>query len=109
MNPENDLNAFASISMGACFMNDAGVNYLYLPGLRIHSAGQILILDALLCPSEHSGYTTRLFLSEPIPNKCNNWSVHTILSRTWHTWSWNNVPANLKLLQILSAHLRALK
>ncbi len=109
MNEAKDLDAFASISIGARFMNDAGIEYVYLPQLKIHSAGQVCTLNALLCPAQHGGYTTRLFLSEPIPNKGNNWSVHTILSRTWHTWSWNNVPANLKLVQILSAHLRALK
>ena len=90
-------------------MSDAGITYVYLPNLNITTDGQTRSLDALLCPVQHGGYTTRLFLAEPIPNKGQNWTIHVILSRTWHTWSWNNVPANLELLQILSAHLRALR
>lgn len=29
----------------------------------------------------------------PIPRRGQNWTTHNILSRSWHTWSWNNVPA----------------
>ena len=66
-------------------------------------------VEALLCPQQHGGYATRLFLSSPVPGKGANWSVHQILGKTWHTWSWNGVPATLRPLQILLGHLDALK
>ena len=87
-------------------MPEGGINYIYLPSLKVSESE---VVDALLCPQQHSGYTTRLFLSRPIPGKGANWSVHTILSRTWHTWSWNNVPANQRLAEILAQHLVALR
>jgi hypothetical protein len=89
--------------------------FLYLPKLKIPVGESIKVVDALLCPSEHSGYTTRLFLSEPISErptisgKAANWTVHSILARTWHSWSWQGVSADLPLVQMLLAHTRALK
>lgn len=94
---------------GARAMPDAGIEYIFLPNLKVMVGQDERILDALLCPVQHGGYTTRLFLSGPIPQRGQNWTTHNILSRSWHTWSWNNVPASLSLMQILSAHLRALR
>jgi len=36
-----------------------------------------------------------------------NWTCHQIFGRSWYTWSWNNVPANLRPAEILAGHLRA--
>jgi hypothetical protein len=66
-------------------------------------------VEALLCIQQHGGYTTRLFLSQIVPDKGANWSTHQIFGRTWHTWSWNNVPANIRPAQILRCHLDAFK
>ncbi len=108
MTEETRLIEFSSVCTDACFMTEAGIAYIYLPNLSITINNQTHILDALLCPAQHGGYTTRLFLAEPFSNRCQNWTVHVILGRRWHTWSWNNVPGNLAPLQILSAHLKAL-
>jgi len=88
-------------------LGESGITYIFLPCLKHPCASGTL--DGLLCPQQHGGYTTRLFLSVIIPGKGNNWSTHTILSRTWHTWSWNNVPADQRPAEILAQHLRALR
>lgn len=88
-------------------MQEGGVCYILLPALK-HPLGQGEI-DALLCPQQHSGYATRLFLSAPISGRGNNWSVHNILGCAWHTWSWNHVSPNQRLAEILAQHLRALR
>jgi hypothetical protein len=88
-------------------MAEGGLEYILLPKLKVPGANAGI--DALLCPQGHSGYTTRLFLSSVIGGKGQNWSVHTILSRTWHTCSWNNVPASQRLAEILVQHLRAFR
>jgi len=106
---ENQMSPLISLCPEAVVMADAGTNYIYLPKLKIRSAQTVLRIDALLCPVKHGGYMTRLFLSEKIPGRGNNWSTHSILGRTWHTWSWNNVPESLSPTQILSAHMRALQ
>jgi hypothetical protein len=55
------------------------------------------------------GYTTRLFLSSPFVHKGQNWTVHRILDKTWHTFSYNNVPPDLRLIEILANHLKVLQ
>jgi hypothetical protein len=88
-------------------MNEAGVRYLYLK-VTVHGVGE---LEGLLRPqaAASDSYTTRLFLSQPVPGKGENWTTHRILDRTWHTWSWNNVHASGRLAEILANHLRALR
>lgn len=86
---------------------EAGIKYIHLPALKL--PGNLGVMEALLCPQQHGGYTTRLFLTSAIPSKGANWTSHTILGRTWYTWSWNNVPANMRPVEILLEHLRALR
>jgi hypothetical protein len=105
--PADEMDDLKRMCPGAQEMPEGGIEYVFLPGLKHPCAPGAL--DALLCPQQHSNYPTRLFLSAVIPGKGNNWSTHTILSRTWHTWSWNNVPANQRLAEILAQHLRALR
>jgi hypothetical protein len=105
--PSDEIEELQFICPSAREMSEGGVDYVFLPGLKVPGSGRAL--DALLCPQQHSGYTTRLFLSEVIPGKGQNWRSHTILSRVWHSWSWNNVPANQRAAEILAQHLRALR
>ena len=65
--------------------------------------------EALLCPQERDGYLTRLFLAQAVTNRGGNWTVHRILDRNWHTWSWQGIAANQRLAQILRGHLRGLQ
>lgn len=90
-------------------MSEGGTSYLFLPGIKVTTGGSIRVLDGLLCPGQHGGYVTRLFLSQPITERGANWTQWQILGRTWHTWSWNNVPASLPLIQMILEHLRALR
>jgi hypothetical protein len=103
------LMELGTLAPGARVMPDGGIDYIFLPNLKVPIGQEERVLDALLCPVQHGGYSTRLFLAEPMPQRGQNWTIHNILSRPWHTWSWNNVPANLSPLQILSAHLGALR
>lgn len=103
----DELKELQFICPGAREMCEGGADYVFLPALKI--PGSAKALDALLCPHQHGGYTTRLFLSEVIPGKGQNWSCHTILSRVWHSWSWNNVPASQRAAEILAQHLRAIR
>lgn len=105
MDPLDEIRAF---SPGARYLEEGGLRYIDLPQLAVLSGGVTKTVDGLLCLDKHGGYTTRLFLSEPFPGKGNNWAPHVIFGKRWHTWSWNNVPANLRPAQILADHLRGL-
>jgi len=103
------LEALSAVSPGARPLVEAGIDYVYLPGLRVVTGDTERVMDALLCPMQHGGYVTRLFLADPISGRGANWSEHHICGRTWHTWSWQGVPATMTLVQILTAHLKALR
>lgn len=103
------LGEVKSLVPGAAVMPDGNIDYIFLPNLKLLVAGVQQVLDGLLCPVQHGGYTTRLFLSQRFSQCGQNWTNHNILGREWHTWSWNQVPPNLPLVQILLAHARGLR
>jgi len=109
------LCTLTNVCPGARLMTECGQEFVFLPDLSVTVGKAAMKLDALLCPSGHSGYATRLFLSEPITDRptirgqAANWSTHVVLGRTWHTWSWRDVSPGLPLLQILLGHLAALR
>ena len=90
-------------------LTEGGRVYLFLPRLRLPAGCVPGEVQGLLCIQEHSGYATRLFLSQPVPGRGANWSVHHIVARAWHSWSWNNVSAQLRPAQMLAEHVRALR
>jgi len=103
------LDEIREICPSAEAMNEAGLEYIFLPGLRLPPDRKPEICDALLCLSAREGYLTRLFLSFQYPERGNNWNQFRILDRTWHSWSWNHVVASERPAQILAQHLRALR
>lgn len=109
MSHPGDLAPLLAICEQPTVMVEGGTSYVFLPSTKVVAAGHEQVLDLLLCPGPHSGYTTRLFLSAPIPSRGANWTQWQIFGRTWHTWSWQNVPANLPLIQMVLEHLRILR
>jgi hypothetical protein len=92
---------------GASLKIEAGQNFVDLPGLKIPVGQEVVTRDALLTLHGHSGYVSRLFLSQPIQSpRAVNWTVHTVLGRTWHTPSWNHVPPG-RAVEMLLQHLKA--
>lgn len=105
-----DLEGLQHICEGPLVLTESGTVYVSLPRLRLPCGCEPAVADALLRPgSGPDGYTSRLFLSAPYPLKGQNWTTHHILGRTWHAFSYNGVPADLHLIEILSNHLRVLQ
>lgn len=105
-----DLADVQSLCPKAHVLVEGSVSYIHLPSLKLQVGSESRVLDALLRPSAGpDGYTSRLFLSEPFPTKGQNWTTHRILEKTWHAFSFNNVPAELRLIEILANHLAVLK
>lgn len=109
------LTTLKNIYPGAKVFDDGGNSYVFLPLLTLKVGDVRHEIDGLLCPSVHGGYETRLFLAEPIAERQiirgqpANWTEHSILGRTWHSWSWQGVSSTLPLPQMLLAHMSALR
>jgi len=100
------LEEMRAISPDPTVKEAGGLTYIHLPRI---TAPNGTVMGALLCLQGRDGYLTRLFLSEPVPGKGNNWTAHQILDKTWHTWSWNHVEANQRPMEIFAAHMKALR
>jgi len=101
-----------TIAPGARRVEEAGLHYIFLPGLHMPKGCTPEVVDCLLCLDPRDGYPTRLFLATQVnaPGKALNWNppVH-ILATNWVAFSWNNVPATQHPVQVLLCHLDALK
>ncbi|HEX7935787.1 MAG TPA: hypothetical protein VF573_22345 [Paraburkholderia sp.] len=95
---------------------DGTKEFVMLPALHIEVGEREYVLDALLLPTGGpGGYPTRLYLTQQIAerhmirDKAANWTCEIIAGKTWYTWSWTGVPPDLPLMDMLLAHLRALR
>jgi hypothetical protein len=104
-----ELEELRAVCPGASPLTDGPLELVYLPNLKVASNGKEVESSALLCLSEHQGYSTRLYLTQPFPNKAQNWTIHIIAGRSWHSWSWQGVPRTHSPVQILAQHLKALR
>jgi hypothetical protein len=102
---ETDIGPLRAVHPDAELMTEAGQEFVHLPRLLIESGGTTYAREAVLSLRAHSGYTSRLLLSEPIPGRGQNWTVQNVLGRNWHTPSWNNIGSGLPLDMLLQ-HLR---
>lgn len=91
---------------------EGGYTFFLIPSLQLPDGCKPKIVDALLCPMPRDGYPSRLFFSEaiktPTPRNWNTQNVR-ILERNWWAFSWKLGHSDLRLIQIISAHLRGLR
>lgn len=89
---------------------EAGITYFLIPSLQLPDGCVPLTVDALLCPVPRDGYNGRLFFAEQVQTKtARNWNGHfRICERNWRAFSWT-VPANLRLAQIVTLILSAMR
>jgi hypothetical protein len=94
---------------------DGARDFVSLPSLHVAVGERVYVLDALLSPKNGPGYPTRLYLSQQIAERQTigtmpaNWTCEVIGGHTWYTWSWKDVPQSLPLLEMLRAHMSALR
>ena len=91
----------------ACVMHEAGLTYIHFSTLKLPEGSVPPFMEALLCLQNRDGYTTRLFFEAVVQGKGQNWTVHNIFGKGWHTCSWNNVVYNNRPVEVLIQHLRA--
>ena len=93
----------------AMVKQESGLTFIHLPVLKLPDGIIPAACEGLLCLQPRDGYPTRLFLSIPVTGKGQNWTVHNIFDRPWHTCSWNCVEFKDRPTDVLAQHLRAFK
>lgn len=90
-------------------IEEAGYTYVYIRGLKMPPGCTPGQTDVLLCPSAHSGYTSRLFFKDQIQTpKSINWNGQVfVLGQQWYAFSFNNVQS-IPLTQMVINHLRGM-
>ena len=89
----------------ASLLTEGGYELISLPKLKIVTGGVETVYEALLCPRQHSGYDTRLFLDKQVNGRGQNWKTFVILGKTWWACSLQGIKADQSYLNILLAHL----
>lgn len=90
---------------------EGGVPFYLLPDLSLPLGCTPEKVDALLCPTPRDGYPSRLFFAQRIISPASrNWNgAARILERNWFAFSWKVEVPNLRLAQLVLAHLKALR
>lgn len=109
MNAQGEFERIKAVYEDASALEQGGKMFVHLPGLVIATKSGSITRDALLCPYEHSGYRTRLFLDRIVPGGLANWTEHSLFTRKWVTWSWNYIVAEQAWTSILANHLAAFR
>src|SRR5207253_6789258 len=92
-------------------VNEAGIDYVFLPALRLPGGCNPAVVDCLLALGARDGYENRLFFAQAVmaPHSL-NWNSQNIriLERNWFAYSWR-VPSGLRPISVLIGHLQALR
>ena len=106
-----ELVPIAALCGGAVrHMEERGLRYVYMEGLRFYVRGTKRQMDGLLCVNyPNPSYPTKLYLAENLGLGL-NWNENAyILARPWFSWSWQGVSPNQSPIAILAGHLEAFK
>lgn len=107
---EEDLRPIAQLCDGeVTFRIDGWRHLICMQGLRFFAGGTEQKMDALLCLNHNNPtYPTKLYLAAQVGTGVNWHETAYILGRSWRTFSWKDVKANLPPIDILAAHLAPL-
>ena len=108
---EPELRPIAALCSGAVrYMEEGGLRYVYMEGLKFYVRGTEKQMNALLCLNyPNSSYPTKLFLPANLGLGL-NWNGNAyLLAQPWFSWSWQGVSPNQPPIAILAGHLEAFK
>ena len=108
--PDDQVQELKAFSTDVSTGTEGGREYPILNGVSV-PGWQPSEVDVLLCPYERDGYPSRLFLSAKVTGRPGlNWNSEArILGRNWFAYSFRVPHSNLRLAQLLAAHMRALR
>jgi hypothetical protein len=108
--PEEHLRPLRDICAGKVrFLIEGQRRLIFLGNLRFLVNGAEKMMDAVLCLNHNNPtYPTKLYLAENLGCGLNWNETAFLLGRSWHTFSWRDVPSNQSPMEILAAHLAPL-
>ena len=103
--PQDQIDELKKVTSSISITVEGGYTYLLLEKLKLPDGCTPTEVDALLCPTPHTGYLSRLFFAEKITNI--NWTTNIrVLERNWFAISWQTDSLNLQLLEQVMIHLK---
>ncbi|SRR6266566_4046538 len=108
---EEQVREFMSLCPDAKQATEGGIDYVLLPLLKLPNGCNPNAVDCLLALGARDGYENRLFFAQIVASpQARNWKGQNIriLERNWFAYSWR-VPNGLRPMEILIAHLQALR
>jgi hypothetical protein len=110
---EDEVAELKMLFPGVSKYEEGGITYFLIPSLMLPPRCDPKSTDALFCPMNRGdGYESRLFFSSkvrsPVERNWNGQDVR-IIERNWFAYSWKIGESKLRLVQMISAHLRALQ
>src|SRR2546422_9304790 len=109
---QDEIDELKALCSGLSAGEEGGVTYFLLPQITVPEGCSPARVDALLCPVPRDGYEFRLYFAQPVTSKrALNWhgSGARILERNWHAFSWKANRTGLRLAQMVSLQLAALR
>lgn len=88
---------------------EGGIDFIFIPNLKLPSGCIPDTVDSLLCPVTRDGYSSRLFYSQKIDGiPLKNWNGNLrICDRNWVSYSWKS-KSGMQLLEMVRYHLSTL-
>ena len=111
--PEDEITDLKRHCEELSLYEEAAVTYLLLKKLTLPAGCLPSACDALLVPKGRDGYPSRLFFDQivhPASPHLLNWNAQGIrvIERNWQAFSWRVTRPNLRLPELLTAHLKGL-
>jgi hypothetical protein len=90
--------------------SEGGVNYFFLPQLKLPTGCAPAQVDCLLCPNSPDGYVARLWFSQIIHSpRSLNWNGQRVIEgKQWYAYSWQ-LQNGHRLINVLNILMNALR
>ncbi|WP_108425040.1 hypothetical protein [Flagellimonas amoyensis] len=107
---QKEIDELKKVAPDLKIIQEGGYTFFYIEKLLLPDGCVPNIIEALLCPTPHSGYPCRLFFSSQISGcPARNWNGNLrVIGRNWFAISWKT-KSGLTLLEMVSIHLKALE
>jgi hypothetical protein len=109
---EDELLELVALSSEVAVAMDGGQEFVLLSAVKLPDGCIPAAVDLLVAPNGRDGYPSRVYFSQQVTSRVpRNWHVQNtrIAERNWFAFSWRVNQGGLRLLQLVMAHLEALR